>query len=613
MPQKESPRRAALRILTACTAPSPSSWYRESSASETVKAKGVGINASRSDFKKYLDVARERHGLPKTAANRLGIIFTDALPLPSDDDKAIERLHQGIERLRQIDTQGKALSRARSKRYEDAHRALRSVRYCLSMMQSLEIHPTSPGQDAKRLSLAKFISIDLGLRQKRKHIHGQGLFQAVTIPDDYLTKLGSSKHENLESLMASCGTRIAEGGRYDDLIRKHRPPGNFGRIPICAGCRFFVGSLTEQAYLHGLNTLADTALKRSVRLQSQIEAARSSLGFPLAKTHPMNCIVVSANGMDPATLAERARVAAQLWREGISAEYTPMSGVISSLVRKKNTPEAGALGSDLSLDELCGVALLLRIPCVVIVVPHLLREKGSVRLRHLYEDSVDEFFVPLQDLPGKVKEHLLAYTDDGVSNDKEIIEQNGALGRQSSNVEETKGSSSAAVDCIYADEDMYYAMQEADRKKGAAGKAMKVVRKEIARATQKAEAYIDCIATSAKGHGTPVIASALPYLLIRELGTRLVTSSNTFEAVTTVTNNYPQYRRLLKTVGMSIDRVLAEYGDRRHESIDVLMYSTLDDRFDIIAIGDVVMPPPPGAPDRGNRSSSFDIKSGKRR
>mmetsp|Transcript_1874 Transcript_1874/g.4021 ORF Transcript_1874/g.4021 Transcript_1874/m.4021 type:complete len:291 (+) Transcript_1874:73-945(+) len=290
-----------------------------------------------------------------------------------------------------------------------------------------------------------------------------------------------------------------------------------------------------------------------------------------------------------------------------------MSGVISSLVRK-NTFEAGALGSDLSLDELCGVALLLRIPCVVIVVPHLLREKGSVRLRHLYEDSFDEFFVPLQDLPGKVKEHLFPYSDDGGSKDKEVIEQNGVLGRQSSNVEETKGSSSAVVHCIYADEDMYYAVQEADRKKGAADKAaLKAVRKEIARATQKAEAYIDRIATSAKGHGTPVIASALPYLLIRELGTRLVTSSNTFEAVSTVTNNYPQYRRLLKTVGMSIDRVLAEYGDSRHESIDVLMYSTLDDRLDIIAIDDVAVRPPPGTPDRGNRSSSFDIKSGKRR
>ena len=622
VPQKDSPRKAALRIVTACTAPSPSSWYHESSASNTVKAKEIDFNARKSDFKKYLDVAHERHGVPKTAMSRLGIFFADALPLPSDADKAIENLHLGIERLRQIDSQNKAMSRARSKRYEDAHRSLRSVRYFFSMIKSLEIHPTSTlGHITKRLSLAKFISIDLGLRQKRRNIHGQLLFQAVAVPDDYLAKLVRNKDESLDSLMNSCGTRIAEGGRYDDLVRKHRPPGNFGRIPICAGCRFFVGSLIERAYLHGFNALAeaDASLKRGVSLQSQVEGARNSLGFPLAKTHPMNCIVVSTNGMDPSTLAERARVAAALWREGISAEYTPMAGVISSLVRK-NAPEAGALGSDLSLDELCGVALMLRIPCVVIVVPHLLKEKGSVRLRHVAvrnEDCFDEEFVTLQDLSARVKEHL-AHTDEVVaSSDKEMIEQNGVpLGRQPSNVEESKGSSSSVVlDCIYVDEDMYYTGQE-DRKKSAGDKAaIKAARKEISRATQKAEAYIDSISTSTKGHGTPVIVSALPYLVLRELGTRLVrvTSTNTVEAVSAVSTNYPHYRRLLKTVGMSVDRVLSEYGDKWHEGIDVLMYSTLDDRFDLIVIGNVVIPPLPGTPDRRSRSSSFEIKSGRRR
>jgi hypothetical protein len=44
------------------------------------------------------------------------------------------------------------------------------------------------------------------------------------------------------------GFRIAEGGRYDDLVRQFRPPGNFGRLPYCAGLTIFLGKMIERIY-----------------------------------------------------------------------------------------------------------------------------------------------------------------------------------------------------------------------------------------------------------------------------------------------------------------------------------------------------------------------------
>lgn len=634
VPQKDSARRAVFRILTACTAPSPSSWHNEASASASGMPKGVDSNPSA--FRKYINIAVESHGLPKTAANRLSTLFSDALPLPSDAEKAIERIISGIERIRVSEielAQNKTLSRARSKRYDDAHRGLRSVRYCLSMMQTLDIYPAGRRQEkSNRLSLPKFIGIDFGLRQKRRNIHGQLLFQAIALHQNWMTE---SKYENLDTLMAGpYATKVAEGGevtlaltlslslcvcaarrahffcclsfacintfslllrpavfmhagRYDDLVRRHRPPGNLGSsIPICAGCRFFVGSLVERAYLDSQGAEAGPVI-RNTSLQSQIDAARSSLGHPLPYAHPVKCIVASVNGMDSATLCERARVAAQLVREGIPCDYVlSTSGMICSLVHK-STSETGALGSDLSLDEICGIAAVLRIPCIVIVQPHLLKEKGSVRLRHLGIESFDEEFVPLQDLPAKVKEHLpsQAHTEEVSSSDKELTEQTAThppIGRQSSQPEDRK---TGPVDCIYVDEDMYYSGQDADRKKGAdkTKAAMKGARKEIVKATQKAEDYLENITSSVKGHGTPVIASALPYFVVREFGTCVMTSPSATEAAIDIATKYPQHKRLLKTAGMSIDHVLAAHArGKGQKRVDILMYSIPDDRFDII-------------------------------
>ena len=64
--------------------------------------------------------------------------------------------------------------------------------------------------------------------------------------------------------------------------------------------------------------------------------------------------------------------------------------------------------SDWSMDELCGVCSLLKIPFVVIVQSHLLRDKGAVRLRRIVFDAIgttttgNETFVELERLASTI-------------------------------------------------------------------------------------------------------------------------------------------------------------------------------------------------------------------
>ena len=605
-----------MRILTACTAPSPTSWRNSKSSN--------GVN-----FKNYLGIAKERHGLPKASADRLLIMFSkECLPLPSADaDKACEFLHDGIERLRHADTQSKALSRGKLKRFEDAHRSLKSIRLCLSLIKALGI-PTSGTKQEKnhRVSSPSFVSFDLGFRQKRRHYHGQLLFQAIAVSGDY-TKKVSSKHENLDVFLGGGGaTRLAEGGRYDDFVRKNRPPGGtFGSsIPICVGLRLFIGSLAEQAYQRAAEISQDahsSTNRRGSSIGTQIESIRCDLGHPLPPHHPIKCIVSGTNGLDTASLGERARLAALLWRDGIAAEYTINASALTSPLLHRSIAGDGGAANTLSLEELTGVSSILRIPFIVVAQPHLLREKGSVRLRHIVGEGFEEDFVPLEELTSKMKEQLALHeVTAGATRGGNSTESSRMAGRQSSSTgDENKASTSAAVQCIYCDETEYHIQHDLEKRKGSSSDkaTAKAAKKELSRAMQKAEAYIHCISTSSSlGQGTPVIASALPYLVLRDLGTALVTSATTSDAITGVAATNPNYRRLLKTVGMSIDHAISE-SMPSHKRLELLLYSIPDDRFDLIQIGDRLKPLllAPGSPDhRRHRSSSFDVsKGGKRR
>jgi hypothetical protein len=260
------------------------------------------------------------------------------------------------------------------------------------------------------------------------------------------------------------------------------------------------------------------------------------------------------------------------------------------------------------------MASVFRIPFIVVAQPHLLRERGSVRLRHIVGEAFEEEFISLDELASKIKEQLILHeTTTGAARST----GNPEIGRKLSTGDDNKTSSSAAIQCIYCDESEYHVEQDLEKRKGTSSDkaTAKAAKKELSRAMQKAEAYINCISTSSSlGLGTTVIASALPYLILRDLGTALVTNA-TSDAIAGITAKYPNYRRLLKTVGMSIEHAMA--GKVSQKQRELLFYSIPDDRFDLIQIGDTLKPLllAPGSPDhRRHRSSSFDMnKGGKRR
>lgn len=119
--------------------------------------------------------------------------------------------------------------------FGEAMRCINQLRQLLRAMDALGIVAAlrleSP-QDGlkKKVSYPAYIAIDLGLRQKRKHFSGRLYFQAVLLHDDFFCGNGES---SLNLTFDGKGTRIAEGGRYDDLVRQVSFDCYSRRVEIC--------------------------------------------------------------------------------------------------------------------------------------------------------------------------------------------------------------------------------------------------------------------------------------------------------------------------------------------------------------------------------------------
>jgi len=108
--------------------------------------------------------------------------------------------------------------------------------------------------------------------------------------------------------------RLAEGGRYDDLVRHFRPPSNFGsiqvsnysavKIPFCSGLIIFLGKMIEFLYTNAL--IDETWQGHQLTF---IESLRRSIGHPIDSCQMIQCIVTGENGLDLSTCPERAAIA----------------------------------------------------------------------------------------------------------------------------------------------------------------------------------------------------------------------------------------------------------------------------------------------------------------
>lgn len=233
VPQKEVMRRQCFRIFTQHTAPSPSHlldnspFRRKRSNSKQDFATPIEILQS------SMDDLHENYGIPKSAVSSLtNFVKCGCCPLPVDIKEATVKLQASINKLRH-ELGGEIEDSRRFKRFEDASKSLKHLTLLVDLLAATEIGALLhvPSEGTQTISRPLFLSLDLGLRQRRKHFHGHTFFQCIVIPNDYLSNATDyNEMESNDKLLASngVGVKVAEGGRYDDLVRRFRPPGNFG-------------------------------------------------------------------------------------------------------------------------------------------------------------------------------------------------------------------------------------------------------------------------------------------------------------------------------------------------------------------------------------------------
>ena len=375
-------KRQCLRLFTELTAPTPNLLFAYIAPPTRRKRSGsrnIAHESSRAEkLEQFLQEATEHHGLTKSAANKLRILLKDCMPLPLNMNLGIKVLKESLVKISK-NHDGKEPETRWFKRLEDVRRILNNLEKLVDTLDSAGITPLSPNSRKdtaptnSSYNRPLLFSLDLGMRQQKKHYHGQLLFQCISIPSNYFDSFRATDDESFttnDSILSSSGRgiKIAEGGRFDELVRKARPPGNFGsaplnsyttaRIPKCVGVRFFIGKFVELFYLEMslsnkiLLKTYDASRGSNIDTGQELEIIRGSLGAPLnAMPQPIQCIIASDNGLDSETAKERFIVSSRLWSEGISCEYLAQSGLMASLL-KQQREELKGNGTSVSSIEL---------------------------------------------------------------------------------------------------------------------------------------------------------------------------------------------------------------------------------------------------------------------
>jgi histidyl-tRNA synthetase len=369
----ETLRSQCLHMISDLSVPSPSLLFDSIDGQRRKRSMSRGDSGLRSRaerLEEFLVEAKGHHGLSHSAAKKFRGFLRDCLPLPSSINEAIGILRDTMERMAMSnDHQDDARV---LRRFEDATRFIRHLERLMSLLDAIGFSSRdylSSSMSDCPVYRPLFLCLDLGMRQKRKQYHGGLFFQAIAIPSNPL----SQDRDKIVNSFAVNGLKIVEGGRYDDMCRKFRPPGNFGdavfdahtqsTIPKCCGLKVSIGRLVELLYLE--TTLREIELTNAETAQG-IDAIRSSLGHPLNDTPPpTQAIVASVHGLDNESVQHRFVVASRLWSEGVSCEYLAQSGVISSLLKQHREESQGVGTSDWNLEELCGVCVIMKVRSVL--------------------------------------------------------------------------------------------------------------------------------------------------------------------------------------------------------------------------------------------------------
>lgn len=229
VPQKDSAKKACLQIFARCSAPAPGMLFKTIQRPQRKRSSSIHISQSHApngtewlDFKTQIEAAVKSQVLPKSAAKRLKVFLASGCsPLPANIVEALDMILFATDKVRLLDGKNQATDPRRLKRYEEIARIVKSLKNLVQLMTSMGIGPVFGSSNEVTSNVASrplYLALDLGLRQKRKHFNGQLFFQAIVLPDNFFDTDPSEQDTKNRKSILGLGSKVAEGGRYDDLV-----------------------------------------------------------------------------------------------------------------------------------------------------------------------------------------------------------------------------------------------------------------------------------------------------------------------------------------------------------------------------------------------------------
>lgn len=237
---------------------------------------------------------------------------------------------------------------------------------------------------------------------------------------------------------------------------------------------------------------------------------------------------------------------------------------------------------------------------MVIVDPHLFKDKGTVRLRRvLMNDGIEtmhsnssDYSVNLENLASTIRD-LLSTVGGGV---EVVEEQSESLAHPVNGANRDPNRIvSPSIDCIYVDHGQYY--EETDKNWSTSN--WKTVKKTTKGIVQRADGFLSAFVNSnSKTGGEPIpifAVTEISFFTLREFGTCLMKREkehSTANACTEVSAKHPSQKRAIKTLGGAIDNYMKRKGfwtssssaQTKKLSMQILLYSAQDDRFDVVTL-----------------------------
>jgi hypothetical protein len=235
----------------------------------------------------------------------------------------------------------------------------------------------------------------------------------------------------------------------------------------------------------------------------------------------------------------------------------------------------------------------------VIVQPHILKDKGTVRLRNvLVNGGLDntERLVLLENLAWTIKE--LSPATSTKHDDPLVHEQIGNSGQTHNKSFRDGGNKTVetSIECVYILNDQFFDRERPISKSDNA--RFKSVIKTIRSVTQRAQSFVQSMVDPGDGSANdlPVfVVTDVSFWCLRDFGSNLMKKAATDQcssnAYLETIDLYPTHKRSLKTLAAAIDSYMKRNGfwqgpadQQSAQEVILLLYSKLDDKFDMVTL-----------------------------